>query len=321
MSTRLYRQFLGDVAAASLPDGPGDDSPVTEEEIADLDEPVQRYLRFMGVVGRPRVWSFEGRFAGRFRQRVDGPWMDAVAFQYNTRLDVARIFTMRLRAAKVVPMIGHDTYVRGSGRMLGKVFGLFTVADGSGKEFDIGELTTYLNDAILLAPSMVLGPDTSWTGTGENSFEVRLTDRGRQVTAQVSLDDRGAPIDFSTFDRWAALPGGPVRARWHTPVPQWSTVEGRPFPGPAEVTWDLDDGPFTYIRGGFVPGSVRYDVAPPQEASARVEGRLPADDRHDVLTGLRGAGIMAAELVMPSGGPGGHDGGRGPLGRLAATRR
>lgn len=176
MSTRLYRQFLGDVAAASLPDGPGDDSPVTEEEIADLDEPVQRYLRFMGVVGRPRVWSFEGRFAGRFRQRVDGPWMDAVAFQYNTRLDVARIFTMRLRAAKVVPMIGHDTYVRGSGRMLGKVFGLFTVADGSGKEFDIGELTTYLNDAILLAPSMVLGPDTSWTGTGENSFEVRLTD-------------------------------------------------------------------------------------------------------------------------------------------------
>ena len=82
-------------------------------------------------------------------------------------------------------------------------------------------------------------------------------------------------------------------------MPQWSTVEGRPFPGPAEVTWDLDDGPFTYIRGGFVPGSVRYDVAPPQEASARVEGRLPADDRHDVLTGLRGARIMAAELVMP----------------------
>lgn len=104
-------------------------------------------------------------------------------------------------------------------------------------------------------------------------------------------------------------------------MPQWSTVEGRPFPGPAEVTWDLDDGPFAYIRDGFVPGSVRYDVAPPQEASARVEGRLPADDRHDVLTGLRGAGIMAAELVMPSGGPGGHDGGRGPLGRLAATRR
>ena len=100
---------------------------------------------------------------------------------------------MRLRVGHLVPMVGHDTYVRGHGRMLGKVFGLITVADGSGEEFDSGELSTYLNDAVLLAPSMLLGPQTTWTGVDDSTFTVALRDAGREVSAQVSLDPRGAP--------------------------------------------------------------------------------------------------------------------------------
>jgi len=40
--------------------------------------------------------------------------------------------------------------------MLVKLFDLFTLADGTGTEYDIGELATYLNDAVLVAPSMLL---------------------------------------------------------------------------------------------------------------------------------------------------------------------
>ncbi|MGZ8765157.1 MAG: DUF6544 family protein [Acidimicrobiia bacterium] len=260
---RLYRTFVGDVAEAHLPDGPGDETPVTEADVARLDEPVRRYLRFMGVVGRPRVWSFSARFAGRFRMRPGGPWMPAEAWQYDTSLGIARVFTMRLRVAGVVPMIGHDTYVRGRGRMLGTVVGVVKVADGSGAEFDIGELSTYVNDCVLLAPAMLLGPHTTWTAVDDATFDVALADSGRRVTAHVIIDERGAPVDYSTTDRYAALPGGLVQARWRTPISRWDVVDGRPFPAPGEVTWELDDGPFTYIDGGFVPGSVVVNAPPP----------------------------------------------------------
>jgi hypothetical protein len=40
--------------------------------------------------------------------------------------------------------------------MHGKLLGLVTVADGEGREFDLGELVTYVNDAAMLAPSMLL---------------------------------------------------------------------------------------------------------------------------------------------------------------------
>lgn len=261
----LYRSFLSDVAEARLPaNPPGDGGPVTEGDLDDLPAVARRYLRFMGVVGRPRDWSFTARFSGRFRRRPDQPWMPCSAWQYNTSLDVARIFTMRVWFARVLPMMGHDTYVRGRGRMHGKLAGLVTVADGSGHGFDVGELTTYLNDAVLLAPSMLLGPRVAWEEADDRSFDVALTDAGRTVRARVFVDERGAPLDFSTTDRYADLPGGPVQARWTTPVPEWSIVDGRPLPGPAGATWHLPHGPFTYVEGGFVPGSVRYNLAPPR---------------------------------------------------------
>jgi hypothetical protein len=234
---------------------------VTEHDLEGLPPAVQRYLRFMGVVGRPGDWSFRARFQGRFRLKGK-TWMPAEAWQYNSALDVARVYVMRLRFAGVVPMMGVDTYLRRRGRMIGKLLGVVPVADGKGQELDVGELVTYLNDAILLAPSFLLTPATSWDEVDDRTFDVTLADHGRSVTARVFLDDRGAPRDFRTTDRYADLPSGLVRAAWTTPVSSWEGVGGRPFPGPMSAIWHLPDGPLPYVEGRLVPGSVAYNVAP-----------------------------------------------------------
>jgi hypothetical protein len=246
---RLYQRFVRTVQAARLPAEPDDPAPVTDADVARLPTVVQRYLRFMGVVDRPRDWSFRARLVGRFRLRPRLGWMPAEAWQYNSSRDVARIFVMRLRFAGVVPMIGSDTYLDGHGRMLGKLLDRIVVADGKGSEFDVGELTTYLNDAVLMAPSMLLGLTTSWSAVDDGSFDVSLTDAGRTVTARVFVDERGAPYDFSTTDRYADLPGGMVRAQWRTPVRGWELVHGRSLPGQVEAVWQLPDGPFPYFTG------------------------------------------------------------------------
>jgi hypothetical protein len=67
----------------------------------------------------------------------------------------------------------------------------------------------------------------------------------------VLVDERGAPRDFWTDDRYADLPGGLVRARWHTPVESWSEVDGRPLPVGAKAVWQLTGGPFTYAEMEF----------------------------------------------------------------------
>lgn len=261
----MQTKFLREVAAAKLPSSPdATEPPVKEADLAMFPEPVQRYLRFMGVVGRPRDWSLRARWTGGFRLSPKGSFMDCEAWVYNTRLAVARIFHMRLRFLGWLPMLARDTYIRGWGHMQGRLFDLVTVVDGRGPELDIGELSTYLNDAILLAPGLVLDSATSWTAVDGSSFDVTLTDRGHTVTARVFVDSQGAPINFSTTDRFCQDPKNPkgpmLRARWSTPVAGWQVVGGRHLPTRATAEWDLPAGPFCYADFHLDAGNVMFNV-------------------------------------------------------------
>lgn len=261
--TRLLgRDLRGDLAAEArglIAPEPAAGLPVTAADVARLPETARRYLDFMDVIGHPRDRAFVARLRGRFRLRPGQRFMPFEAWQYNTGAPIARLFRMRIDFAGFVPMVGGDTYINGTGRMLGKLLGLIPVADGKGPEFDAGELVTWLNDAVLVAPSMLLDGDTTWADVDEAAFEVSVSDAGRTVMARVEVDERGAPSNFSTRDRYADLPGGLVRAEWTTPIEGWRVVDGRPLPEQGRAIWHLPDGPFTYVEGGFDPGSIRYN--------------------------------------------------------------
>jgi hypothetical protein len=258
---RLPRWFVRGVRAADLPAGPLDPLPVTEADLAPLPQPVQRYLRFMRVLGRPRDWSLRAHLVGRFRLAADRPWTPYDAWQYSSAGEPARLFRMRLNV-KGLPMTGWDTYLRGRGRMHGAVLGLVPVVHGTGPKFDTSELVTWLGDAVLMAPSMLLAPTTTWSaGPESGSFDVTVTDHGRTVSARVLLDPDGAPREFWTDDRYADLPGGLLRARWRTPVAGWTEVDRRPRMTGACAIWELLDGPFRY--GELSLDTLEFNVLPP----------------------------------------------------------
>ncbi|MBL8775053.1 MAG: hypothetical protein JNK12_03940 [Acidimicrobiales bacterium] len=188
--------------------------------------------------------------------------MPAEAWQYNCAHPVARIFHMRLDMAGVVPMVGRDTLLDGEGRMVGRLLGLVPVANGTGVEYDVGELTTWLNDALVLAPSMLLSQQVTWDEVADDTFDVALTHGSHTVHARVSLDENGAIRDFSSRDRWAAMPGGLVQAEWTTPFDGWVLAAGHRLPLSGRAIWHLDDGPLTYAEGAFVPGSVAVNLRP-----------------------------------------------------------
>jgi hypothetical protein len=248
------------VAGAGLPDRPVSAGPVTDADLVGLPAVAARYLRAMGVVGRPRTWSLRAHFTGRFRREPAQPWMPLDAWQYNSAVSVERLFRMRLLVAGVVPMWGWDTYRSGTGRMLGKALGLITVADGSGVEFDVSELVTWLDDAVLRAPGMLLGGRATWEAVSDDSFRVALTDNGHTVSGVVALDEAGRPRTFRTEDRWADLPGGMVRAPWSTPVLGWTVVDGRPRMTGGAAVWHLPDGDFRY--GEMTLVDLALDVPP-----------------------------------------------------------
>ena len=258
----MYRQLSEEVCAAGVAAAGSDPQLVTEQDLAGLPSPVQRYLHAMGVVNRPRVWSFQAHITGRFRLKGQGSWLPAEVWQYNSAVEVARFFHMRLDFAAVVPMLGRDTYVGGKGAMDGKVFGLVTVAHAKGPETDMSELVTYLNDAVLMAPSMLLGPNITFAAVDGRSFDLTLEDAAQTVTARVFLDADWRPVNFSTTDRYADLPGGLVRAEWTTPIHGWQPDGDRFLFTRGSAVWQLPQGPMSYLDFSICPGDVRYNLAP-----------------------------------------------------------
>jgi hypothetical protein len=260
-SVTYPRAFVRRVASVTraMPVG----EPVTEADLDGLPAAAVRYLRFMNVVGKERTGSLLAAAHGRFRMRPDGRWMACRTWQLNTAVPVRRLFHMHLRVAPGVAMTGWDTYADGCGRMRGKLFGALPVASGTGPHFTTSELVTWLNDAVLLAPSMLLDPAVQIREDRDDDwFRVELTDGGRSVAARVLVDENGAPRDFWTDDRYADLPGGLVRCRWRTPVEGWTVLAGRPVPVGAKAVWQLTGGPFTYAELEFDevvldPGSLR----------------------------------------------------------------
>jgi hypothetical protein len=252
----LRERFDDDMTTCPAAPMAFDRTPVTDTALAALPDSAQRYLRYMGVVGRPADRGFRAHLFGRFRRRPAQRWMRCEAWQHTSVAPVSRIFHLRLDFARVLPMYGRDTYLDGHGRMRATLFGL-TVADGHGPELDVGELVTFLNDAVVLAPSMLLRLPVMWTAVDDDSFDLSLTDHGTTVRARVSLTAEGAPCDFTTEDRYADLPGGLVRARWSTPLLGWAGGT-RPCPTHGSAIWHLPSGPFSYAEFDYSPAAIEY---------------------------------------------------------------
>lgn len=268
---------MDEVAALGLPVPEGPLPVVTEEALAGLPAPAQRYLRSMGIVGRPRDWSLRAHLQGRFRR--GSSWLPCESWQYSSGLGVTRVFHMRLRLGGVLPVVVRDTYVGGRGRMSAKAFDLLAVVDAYGDELDIGELVTYLNDAVLMAPSLLLAPEVSFHAVDDDAFDVSVTHGGRTVTGRVLVDKSDDVVDFSTTDRFFQDPGDRkapfVRTRWSTPVEGWQTLEGRKVPRRGTAVWHLPSGPYPYADFAFDPRRIEFNVRPGGDvagvAAVRVE--------------------------------------------------
>jgi hypothetical protein len=192
----------------------------------------------------------------------DEPWRACEVWQYDSRVVVARIFYMSLRIGPV-PLIDRDTYMQGHGHLLVRLADRVSVVDASGPEVDTGEQSTYLNDLVLIAPSMLLAPDVTWKAVDDSSFDLTLTDHGRTVTARVFVDERGAPLSFETTDRYYEDPNDHrkwLRARWSTPMEGFQTVQGRQLPTRGQARWHLTDDAFTYANFEVIPESLAFNI-------------------------------------------------------------
>jgi len=231
--------------------------PVTDADLAPLPAPVQRYLRRVGVVGKPRVRSFRARFDAKMRSGRDARWMDASVEQHNFYAPPARLFFMR--ASRMgVPFDVFHRYVGDAAGMRVRAAGLITVVDASGPEMTQSETVTLLNDMCFLAPGALLDAPITWRAAGDRQVEATYANAGKTVRAVLSFDEQGDLRGFVSNDRYQIDAKTKQLLPWSTPVTAYRDVGGYHLPAEAEARWREPAGEWTYAR--FVLREIAYNV-------------------------------------------------------------
>ncbi len=70
---------------------------LVEKEIAPLPDPIQKYLCYVGAIGKPKIQNVPAEISGEMKQKEESSWMNIRAKQYNFYDQPTRIFYISSR--------------------------------------------------------------------------------------------------------------------------------------------------------------------------------------------------------------------------------
>ncbi|MBK7215172.1 MAG: hypothetical protein IPH88_18165 [Bacteroidales bacterium] len=236
---------------------PMDTAVLTETDIAGMPAPVQKYLRYTGSIGKPRISNFNVHFGGEMMFKPDGKWTKVKAEQYSFYQQPARIF-MVSSSLFGLPFEGLHIYVGNSARMQIRLLSAFNVADAKGEKMIQSENVTMLNDMCLLAPATLIDKNIRWEPIDNFSAKAFFTNNGVTVSATLFFNESGQLINFSSADRFYSPDGKTyISYVWSTPCSNYKEFQGRKLAIEGKAVWQRPEGDYTYAS--FKLEDIRYN--------------------------------------------------------------
>ncbi len=229
---------------------------VTDEDLEGLPESVQRYLRYTGVVGQPRIKTIRLKQQGAMRLAPDKSWLPMKATQYYATESPAFIWKGTIKAAPLFKITARDRYRGGRGNMQIRLMGLFKVVDMTEPELDQGTLVRFLSEGIWF-PTVYLEDYITWEAIDSLSAKATMAYMETTASAMFYFNELGQVVDF-VADRYMEKKGTFELRRWSTPLYEYREINGLMLPVTGEAIWELDDCDFSYIRVELL--QIEYNV-------------------------------------------------------------
>ncbi len=226
---------------------------LTEKDIEHLPLPVQRYLRYAGVINKEKVNNVRIVFEIEMREKGK-EWFKATSVQYNFFDEPTRLFYMKAKMfGMTVP--GYHRYVEAKATMDIRLFGLFPIVKQSGEIMNKTETVTLFNDMCLMVPATLIDNRIRWEPIDSLTTKAIFTNRGISISATLYFNEAGQLINFTSDDRTSI--SYMKQYRFSTPVTDYKNMNGINVPTYGEAIWHYPDGEFVY--GKFSLQTIQYN--------------------------------------------------------------
>ena len=254
----MKHQYLREVARGLELSGNQVSEVLTETDLEHLPEPVQRYIRYSGAVGKPKVRNFKVGLTGKIRKNEHSPWMPLRVEQHSFINESIRLFWMDATMMHL-PVKGFHCFKQGKAFMDIRLLGLFRVQYMEGEKMGIAETVTFFNDMCCLAPATLIDHRISWLKTAEDRILAEFTDHGITISAWLYFDAEGKLINFISNDRYEYIEKGKaVQRTWFTPIRNYREINGHCLPSEVDVVYTHPEGDFCY--GTFEITQLQYNL-------------------------------------------------------------
>ena len=219
---------------------------ITEKDIESLPEPVQRYLRYTGIIGKSRINTVQIIQKGYIRQTPDQSWMSLEAEQYFITGSPGFVWKANMRRLPGVSIKARDMYLDGMGSMYIKLPPFITIADASGDEIDQGSALRYLAEMVWF-PTAYLSDDIEWEPIDNDSCKIMMEHQDMTVSAVLHFNEKGEMVSI-TAERYREINGRYSLDKWAPRMSAYKEINGIKIPTRSEVIWKLDSGDFKAIE-------------------------------------------------------------------------
>lgn len=219
----------------------------TEEKIKNLPEPLKKYLRVSGYINRPIMYNADVYWKESYiKLKPDKEWTRLETRQFSSTNPLSRIAYMKFLS---MPVSGRDIYRNGRAEIKGKLFNLFTIINGKGKEVSQSALITIFCE-FLFIPGYILQDYVTWEYIDEKTVGAKLSDKDINVSGIFYFDNEGLFSMFETYDRYYKTEKGSfAKTRFSAIVDSYQTIDGIKIPKDVRIVWHLPEKDYEYYKG------------------------------------------------------------------------
>ena len=222
-------------------------------ELEGLPAPVQRYFRAVLTDGQPIIAAATIQMTGAMNMSATAEqWKPFTSRQRAVTRKPGFLWDARMGMFPGVPAQVEDSYIAGHGRLLAKVFGLFTVADSEGEgEIARGEFMRYFAESPWYPTALLPSQGVRWEAVDGASANATLVDGPITLTMLFRFNDAGLIASVRAASRGAGVgkEGEMVMLPWDCSLSDYQPQHGMLIPMTGEAAWMRPAGRKAYFIG------------------------------------------------------------------------
>ncbi|HOQ10399.1 MAG TPA: hypothetical protein PLG09_09780 [Syntrophomonadaceae bacterium] len=247
IASRQFKYSVDSEIKELLPQDFSQKGQITSENLHNLPDCVQHWLRNSQIIGRERIHKAMIRQKGQMKTSPEGKWMPFAAVSYYNVDQPGFIWHARVNFAPGVKLLARDKYFSGIGSMLIKLMGIFPVVNlNNNEEINQGSLLRYLAETVWF-PSAAVSSEIRWEEIDPYTAKATMEYKGVTGSGIFKFNDRGEVVEFKA-NRPRAVGDHFELTPWSIYLTEYHCFDGIQIPSKGEVIWELAGGDFNWFQ-------------------------------------------------------------------------